>query len=101
MFIVIYLNQQLRIITHRILFQGTINEAAVYPREIFKEALLLNSTSLMFAHNHPGGEVMPSQADLHVTKQIVQSGEIVGIPLLDHLIIGRDSWFSFRQHDLL
>ena len=44
---------------------------------------------------------MPSQADLHVTKQIVQSGEIVGIPLLDHLIIGRDSWFSFRQHDLL
>ena len=60
-----------------------------------------SACSIICAHNHPGGEVMPSQADLHVTKQIVQSGEIVGIPLLDHLIIGRDSWFSFRQHDLL
>ena len=100
-FIVVFLDVHNHILHHRTLFLGTLNASMVHPREIYKEALRCSACSIICAHNHPGGEVMPSQADLHVTKQIVQSGEIVGIPLLDHLIIGRDSWFSFRQRDLL
>lgn len=101
MFLVIYLNQQLRIITHRILFQGTINEAAVYPREIFKEALLLNSTSLMFAHNHPGGDIVPSAADIALTARLVKVADLMGVKVLDHIIVSGNAYFSFSRQGIL
>ena len=101
MFLVIYLNQQLRIITHRILFQGTINEAAVYPREIFKEALLLNSTSLMFAHNHPGGDIVPSDADIALTARLVKVADLMGVKVLDHIIVSGNAYFSFSRQGIL
>lgn len=101
MFLVVYLNQQLRIITHRILFQGTINEAAVYPREIFKEALLLNSTSLMFAHNHPGGDITPSSADIALTVKLMKVADLMGVKVLDHIIVSGNDYFSFARQGIL
>lgn len=101
MFLVIYLNQQLRIISHRILFQGTINEAAVYPREIFKEALLLNSTSLMFAHNHPGGDIVPSPADIALTDKLIRVADLMGVKVLDHIIVSGTDYFSFARQGIL
>lgn len=100
-FIVIFLDAHNHILHHQTLFLGTLNASTVHPREIYKEALRCSAGSIICVHNHPSGEVTPSQADLQATAQIAQSGEIVGIPLLDHLIIGTKEWFSFRQHALL
>ncbi len=100
-FIVVYLDTHNRILHHQLLFLGTLDAAVVHPREIYKEALRRSAAHIICAHNHPSGEVSPSKADQEITKRIARSGEIVGISLLDHLIIGREQWFSFRQSGLL
>lgn len=96
-FIVVYLSQQNVILHHQVLFIGTLNASMVHPREIFKEAMRHSASSIICAHNHPGGNVEPSLADQQVTRQIVACGKLVGIPLLDHIIVGPDAWYSFRQ----
>ena len=96
-FIAVYLNQQNEILHHRVLFIGTLNASMVHPREVFKEAMRQSASSIICAHNHPGGSAEPSSADHHVTRQIVESGKIVGIPLMDHIIVSPNAWFSFRQ----
>lgn len=100
-FAAVYLNQQNAVIHHQILFLGTLNAATIHPREIFKEAIRCSASALICAHNHPSGDVSPSSADKKVTETIAESGKIVGIPLVDHLIIGQNEWFSFRQSGLL
>lgn len=100
-FVVIYLNQQNVILRHQRLFLGTLNSSTAHPREIFKEAMHCSAASIICVHNHPGGNAKPSLADQTLTKHIQKSGEIVGIPLLDHLIICKHAWFSFRESGLL
>ncbi len=100
-FIAVYLNQRNCIIHHQVLFLGTLQASTVHPREIFKEALRYSASSIICVHNHPGGDPTPSLADRNVTRHIAQSGEMIGIPLLDHLIIAQQAWFSFRQSGLL
>lgn len=100
-FIAVYLNQRNCIIHHQVLFLGTLQSSTVHPREIFKEALRCSASSVICVHNHPGGDPAPSLADRNVTTHIAQSGEMIGIPLLDHLIIAQQDWFSFRQSGLL
>lgn len=82
---------------------GTVNSALVSPREIFKGSILSNASSIIAVHNHPGGSVMPSEADFNVTSRIGKSGELLGIPLLDHIIVGggNGKWLSFREEDIL
>ena len=96
-FIAVYLNQQNEILHHRVLFIGTLNASMVHPREVFKEAMRQSASSIICAHNHPGGCAEPSSADHHVTRQIVERGKIVGIPLMDHIIVSPIAWLSFRQ----
>ena len=79
---------------------GSINNSIVHPREIFKRALLLNATSIIIAHNHPSGNSEPSKEDINVTERIKQCGELMGIELLDHVIIG-DNYYSFKANDLI
>ena len=67
---------------------GTINASLFSPREIFKFAILANATDIVIAHNHPSGEATPSPEDVKITKQIADGGEIIGIRLLDHLVLG-------------
>ena len=79
---------------------GSVNGAAVTPREIFKHAVLVNATYIILAHNHTSGNCTPSRDDKILTKRIAEAGDLMGIPLEDHIIIGNE-YFSFRREGLL
>jgi DNA repair protein RadC len=92
-----FLTTRNRVLGKRVIFKGTVSGAAASPREILREALRANAAKMIVAHNHPSGSPGPSEEDLHFTKQLKEAGEIVGIPLVDHLIIcERGSYFSFK-----
>jgi DNA repair protein RadC len=100
-FIGIYLNSRRRIIKEETLFIGGLESSLIHPREIFQVALNESAAALILLHNHPSGEPNPSDEDSEVTKQIVNAGEILGIDVLDHIIIGNKRYFSFREKNLL
>jgi len=97
-FYCVYLNTKNEIIKDKLLFVGTINESLVHPREIFKEAYLLSASSIICIHNHPTGNVNPSNNDVLITKQLKEVGLILGIKLLDHIIIGKETYYSFMDN---
>ena len=80
---------------------GSLNKAIVHPREVFKTAILSNAASIMAFHNHPSGETTPSQQDIQLTKRLYEAGELLGIKLLDHLIIGDGSFTSLKEKGYL
>ena len=80
---------------------GTLNKAIVHPREVFKTAILSNAASIMAFHNHPSGETTPSQQDIQLTNRLVGAGELLGIKLLDHLIIGDGAFTSLKEKGYL
>lgn len=82
--------------------RGSLDASIVHPREVFKRALLLNGASIIVAHNHPSGDPTPSREDVDVTNRLVEGGNILGIGVLDHLIIGDNgSYISFREKNLI
>lgn len=97
-FVVLFLNQRGEIITHKDMFIGTLSKSFANPREIFKEALQLGSSHIICAHNHPSGNITPSEADFYSADTLEQSGEILGISVIDHLIVSRCAYYSFREH---
>ena len=80
---------------------GTLNKAIVHPREVFKTAILSNAASIIAFHNHPSGETTPSDQDIQLTHRLVEAGELLGIKLLDHLIIGDGSFMSLKEKGYL
>ena len=98
-FIVIYLDNKQKIIKDKILFIGTINESVVHTREIFKYAYEINARSIICIHNHPGGDPYPSMDDIKTTQKISDTGDILNIPLIDHIIIGQKSYYSLRENN--
>ncbi|MCU7201200.1 JAB domain-containing protein [Turicibacter sanguinis] len=80
---------------------GSLNKAIVHPREVFKTAILSNAASIMAFHNHPSGDTTPSQQDLQLTNRLYEAGELLGIKLLDHLIIGDGSFTSLKEKGYL
>ncbi len=80
---------------------GSLNKAIVHPREVFKTAILSNAASIMAFHNHPSGETTPSQQDIQLTNRLYEAGELLGIKLLDHLIIGDNSFTSLKEKGYL
>ena len=96
-FTVAFLDNRHRLIEIKDLFFGTIDSASVYPREIVREAIMLNAAALVLAHNHPSGNVFPSPQDLDLTKKLVAAGNILSIKILDHLIIGDNRYYSFAD----
>ncbi|WP_034461544.1 RadC family protein [Buttiauxella noackiae] len=100
-FVVLYLNNQNQLVAHETLFTGTISHTEVHPREVVKRALYFNAAAVIFAHNHPSGEVTPSQADKAITQRLVQALMMVEIRVPDHLIVGSRQIFSFAEHGLL
>lgn len=100
-FVVLYLNNQNQLLAHETLFTGTLNHTEVHPREVVKRALYFNAAAVIFAHNHPSGEVAPSQADKAITQRLVQALMLVEVRVPDHLIIGGRQIFSFAEHGLL
>ena len=73
----------------------------VHPREVFRPAVVAGAAAILCVHNHPSGDPTPSCEDLRITQRLVETGKIVGIPVLDHVIIGRDSYFSFADEGIL
>ncbi|MBS7545539.1 RadC family protein [Ancylobacter oerskovii] len=100
-FMGLFLNSQNRLIEARELFQGTINTAAVYPREIARQALLLNAAGIIVAHNHPSGVPTPSHADERVTVDLKAALRLIDVVLLDHFVVGRTETVSFAEIGLI
>ncbi len=92
--IVICLNTKNNIISINDVFQGTINQIVIHPREVFYPAIKSLANSIILVHNHPTGDVTPSQADIETTRKLVNIGEMLGIPLIDHVIIGGNLYRS-------
>ena len=80
---------------------GSLNASIVHPREVFAEVIKNKAASVIFAHNHPSGDPEPSEDDLLITKRLVESGKILGIEVVDHIIVTKDKFFSFKKHKLL
>ena len=100
-FKVIFLDKSLRILTVRDLFFGTIDEAAVHPREIVKAALMADASNIVLCHNHPSGKIEPSREDYEITQKIKQACATVSVRVLDHIIIGENQYFSFSERNSL
>ena len=96
-FLVIYLNAKNEIIKKIMLFKGTINSSHVYARDIFREALQCNAYSMILAHNHPSGSPEPSMEDIYLTTSIIKQGIMLQLYILDHIIIGKNSYYSFKD----
>ncbi len=80
---------------------GSLNQSIVHPRECFKTAMLSNADSVIFAHNHPSGEVIPSSEDKQITTKLKECGQLLNIRVLDHVIVGDTGYFSFQENALL
>lgn len=100
-FAVIFLDTQHRMIEYVEMFQGTIDGAAVYPREVAKAALKLNAAAVIFAHNHPSGVSEPSEADRSITQRLKNALALLDVRTLDHIVIGADESVSFAERGLI
>ncbi|MBS3202608.1 JAB domain-containing protein [Turicibacter bilis] len=100
-FIIACLNTKNEPINISVVSVGTLNKAIVHPREVFKTAILSNAASIMAFHNHPSGETTPSQQDIQLTNRLYEAGELLGIKLLDHLIIGDGTFTSLKEKGYL
>jgi DNA repair protein RadC len=99
--IYLYLKDKLELKTQEHLIGLFLNTSVVHPREIFKEAVKVSAASIVIAHNHPSGDPSPSAQDIEITKRLHQNGLMMDIEVLDHIIIGQNKYFSFKEHQML
>lgn len=97
----IFLDGSYYLLGHECLQVGTVNHVAVYPRELMGRALRKNASHIILIHNHPGGTEQPSKSDIEMTRVLIRAGEPLNITILDHIIIGRNTDFSFRKNGLM
>lgn len=95
------LDSGLHLIEERMLSKGTVNASLVSPREVFIQALQVQAAGIMLLHNHPGGNPLPSENDIQVTERIGRIGMMMDIPLYDHIILGDNQYFSFKESKLM
>lgn len=100
-FVAVMLNSKNRVIATEVISEGTLTSSVVHAREVFTPALLHHAAAVIVAHNHPSGDPQPSREDREVTAMLAQSGKVLGIPLLDHLIIGDGAYYSFQEYGAL
>ena len=100
-FICISLDSSRRLIMRRVVSIGTLTATLVHPREVFAGPLKDRAADVIIAHNHPSGEVIPSDADIETTQQLVAAGILLGISVNDHLIVARTNYYSFRERRFL
>ena len=100
-FAVLFLDNQHRLLEHEEMFRGTLSHTSVYPREVARRALELNSAAVIFAHNHPSGAAEPSRADELLTQSLKAALQLVDVRVLDHLVVGRGEVVSFAERGLL
>jgi len=92
----IFLDVKGKLIKEKTLFLGTLDGSISHPREVFKEAVICSAASVIVVHNHPSGDCSPSRDDVEMTRKLKQAGDILSIPLQDHIIIGKGRFYSFR-----
>jgi len=97
----IFLDAKSKILGIETLFEGTITESAVYPREIFAKAVEKKAVSLILVHNHPSGDTNPSKADIKLTKNLILAGYLLQCKIIDHIIIGKDGYFSMAEKGII
>lgn len=100
-FKVILLNTKNEIISDIDISIGTLNSSLVHPREVFREAIKRSSNKIILMHNHPSGSIEPSMEDKKVTSRLIKCGEIIGIEVIDHIIIGDGTYFSFKENVII
>ena len=100
-FAVIYLNARNRIIQVETIQEGIVNQAVVYPRKVLEKALKHKASAIILVHNHPSGHVRPSDADIRLTRVLQDAARVMDIVLHDHLIVGENRFFSFREEGIL
>ena len=97
----ILLDTKNNIIRNRDIFVGTLNSSLIHPREIFRAAVKFGSANIIISHNHPSGDSSPSKEDINISIRIKECGEIMGINLLDHIIIGRNNYTSLKEKGII
>jgi len=100
-FLVLLLDTKNQIVSKETISIGTLNASLVHPREVYKPAIKKSVSAIIIAHNHPSGDPTPSQEDIEVTKRLMKAGEILGIDLLDHVIIGDFRYYSLKDKELI
>jgi DNA repair protein RadC len=100
-FKLILLNPRNKIIGISTISIGTLNASLVHPREVFKDAITHSAASVVLAHNHPSGDPEPSEDDIKITKKLVESGKILGIDVIDHIVVGKNRFLSFKERGLI
>ena len=100
-FVCISLNGAHEVIENRIVTVGLLDRSQVHPREVFADVITDRAASVIFAHNHPSGELKPSNSDLSINEQLTEAGEILGIKVLDHIIISKKGYYSFQENGLI
>ena len=99
-FHVLILDNKHRVIEEKMITLGTLNQSLVHPREIFAPAISLRAAGIILTHCHPSGDTKPSKQDKEITKRLTEVGELIGIKVLDHVIIG-ENYFSFADHEMM
>ena len=99
-FVVILLNNKNKVIGTEVVSEGSLSSSIVHPREVFVPAILHHAAAIMVAHNHPSGDPKPSIEDEEVTRQLLRSGKVLGIPMIDHVIIGDGNYYSFLENEV-
>ena len=96
-FMIVCLDIRKKVILSKILFVGTVDGSNIYARDIFREAVKCNASCIILVHNHPAGSVKPSKEDVYLTNNLIRIGKILGVRVIDHLIIGNNSYYSFLE----
>jgi DNA repair protein RadC len=100
-FYALFLDTKNRILKDELVSIGTLNESLIHPRELFNSAVQASCNSVIIVHNHPSGDCVPSDSDKEVTKVLVEAGEIMGIKVLDHVIIGKEGFMSLKESGIM
>jgi DNA repair protein RadC len=99
--LILYLDSKNRINKHETISMGTLNSSLIHPREVFKTAIKENTSAIIITHNHPSGDPSPSKDDREITKELRNAGELLEIQVIDHVIIGKDTYYSFKERNQL
>ena len=100
-FLALYLNTKGELLKKETLFIGSLNSSLIHPRELFKHAVLNSAATIIVSHNHPSGDPTPSSQDIDITKILHKNGKMMDIELLDHIIIGKDRYYSFKEKGII
>ena len=100
-FIILFLNSKNDLINFNVLFKGSVSSNNIHPRDIFREAMKHNANRIIICHNHPSGDPSPSDSDIITTKSLIDISRFIAIPIIDHIILGDQTYFSFKENKII